>query len=313
MHAWHCLPCCHSVAPHSYKQCRCRAELAQLQALCAGHVAAVQTAAAAASESLAHDSSTDNMERALAIALPLAASALPGAVEPFLLDPWELLIKQEPQVRVGQSVRSAAARECRSWASSWSVAQPSTLLASSETRTALLVSRIWVAVPRLCRSMARHLNRNSLQPRTALALQGIGDNLERAKDLCFLFDCQSETLAVALAGSSLPRTALELAAELDRASIFEAKAEVRTNCTAAWHDAISGCLQASTNAWQARDPTCAAGCGAEGEPGHPPDNTCASCVRSSCTGARQRRTLNPGCAAEGGSTAAAGLAARVVE
>lgn len=75
--------------------------LDQLQALCAGHVAAVLTAAAPASESFVVASRADSLDELMqATALPLVATALPEAVVPVLLAPLEALMKRPRQVRV---------------------------------------------------------------------------------------------------------------------------------------------------------------------------------------------------------------------
>ena len=78
----------------------CREVLAQLQAVCAGHVSAAQMAVTAASEAFAQpDSATDQFdERAMAVAVWRAASLLPEAVQPALLAPLDMLLKHDRQV-----------------------------------------------------------------------------------------------------------------------------------------------------------------------------------------------------------------------
>ena len=79
----------------------CRDVLAQLQAVCVGHVAAVLVAVAPASESFAEASRSDDLDESMqASALPLVASALPEAFVPGLLIPLDALMKRPRQVRV---------------------------------------------------------------------------------------------------------------------------------------------------------------------------------------------------------------------
>ncbi len=58
------------------------------------------------------------------------------------------------------------------------------------------------------------------------SLQGIGLLVDRAVMLCMLLNNASAALSVVLAGSSLPETALQLAARLDRTSGSQAAARV---------------------------------------------------------------------------------------
>ena len=79
----------------------CREVLAQLQALCTGHVAAVLYVGQAAAESFATASGSDTLdELLLATALPLVASTLPEAFVPGLLAPLDALMARPRQVRV---------------------------------------------------------------------------------------------------------------------------------------------------------------------------------------------------------------------
>ena len=68
--------------------------------MCAGHVAAAETAAAAVAGSFDQPNRADTLdENTLGTALHLVANILPDAVQPALLAPLETLLKRGCQVR----------------------------------------------------------------------------------------------------------------------------------------------------------------------------------------------------------------------
>ena len=160
--------------------------LAQLQALCAGHVTAAQLGAAEAAASFAVPSRPDPMdEGTLATVLPLVASALPEAVGPALLAPLDTLVKRARQVRAGgQRFLCPCSGASFTAQASAAIEQPT--------------HKAHAAVSMLHCGPAQD---NNWQ-------------VERASSLSAMLECPATSLAAVVAGSSLPRVALELAASL---------------------------------------------------------------------------------------------------
>ncbi len=59
-----------------------------------------------------------------------------------------------------------------------------------------------------------------------MALQGLQAQLEQAGNLCLVLACPSDSLAAVLAGTSVPRVALQLAVHLECAGNPEATVRV---------------------------------------------------------------------------------------
>lgn len=71
---------------------------------------------------------------------------------------------------------------------------------------------------------------NTFRPSSPLppcALQDMKGRLQRARNLQVLLECPSACMAVALASSSLPKAALELAQQLERSDDAKAAQKVR--------------------------------------------------------------------------------------
>jgi len=82
-----------------HRHCPCREVHAQLQAMCAGHVAAMQAAAAAAAAAPAGAAESELEDSSLFWqATLIAAATLPAAADASLLEPLEAVVGQLPEV-----------------------------------------------------------------------------------------------------------------------------------------------------------------------------------------------------------------------
>ena len=211
----------YALSPISSPALCCRDVLARLQAVCAGHVAAAQLAAAAAVESYAQPDRADQFdESAMATAVSLAASLLPEAVQPALLAPLETLFSRNRQVGKGGG-------QFLEWlmlwlqAGAWKELDRSSLLYCCHALAACVVLVLYAST--LCDVCMR-----------TVAVQGLKGKLERATYLCAVLDHPSAHMAAVLGGSSIPGAALQLAARLGRAGNPEAARQVGEAGLLAW-------------------------------------------------------------------------------